>query len=140
MAATKRSISLPDHIAAAIEARGGAFSTTLASMIENHLAILDDARGNLSGQYSPDECALILDAVNGTAFADPVMVRLLPATVEDAIQIDDLDRKWGVDGPALMAKMDALTIPERTAIVDAAERWWQSVATGEQLEYGELLA
>ena len=74
-------------------------------------------------ELTEQECLLLCDALNGTIM-EPHTIRLLWATVADAVQLDGLDRKWGVDGEALVAKLRGYSYPQQLAIVDAVERWW----------------
>jgi len=36
--------------------------------------------------------------------------------------------RHGIDGPALVAKLRALTYPQEVALVDAVEQYWRTVA------------
>ena len=106
-----------------------------------YLAVLAYERRELRPKFSPAECGLILDACNGVAFFDSFSVRLFPEGVRDAIEMEELDAKWQVDGPALLAKLDATTFSQRMAFVDAVQRWWnRTTEPGEPPQYGELLA
>lgn len=82
------------------------------------------ARELAAVQLTEAEASLLCDAGNGTLF-EPSSIPLLWAEVDDAIRGDGLDRKWGVDGPALVAKLRALTPGQHYAVVDAIERFWQ---------------
>lgn len=72
---------------------------------------------------SSAESSLICDAARGTAW-DTSSYRLLWAEIDDAIRLDQLDTKWNVDGPALVAKLRNLAPGTAMAIVDAVERFW----------------
>ncbi len=105
-----------------------------------YIALLAEARRDLRPQLSAQECGLILDACNGVAFLDAFSVRLLPEGVRDAVEMDGLDRKWQVDGPALLAKLQATTFTQRMALVDAIGRWWnRTTEGGDPPQYGDLL-
>lgn len=110
------------------------------AIIARYLTIVHHTRAELRQQFSDNELGLILDACNGIAFMDRVSVSLLPAGIEDAIQLDWLDRKWKVDGAALLEKLNTTTFAERMVLVDAIQVWWNRVASGEQPEHGEMLA
>ncbi len=79
---------------------------------------------------SEAEASLVVDALNGTIM-EPHTYRLLWAEVDDAVRLDGLDRKWGVDGDALVTKLRALSPGATMAVVDAAERYWAAAARGE---------
>lgn len=67
-------------------------------------------------------------------------IGMLWAEIADAVSLDGLDRKWQVDGAALVNKLQAGGMIGQAALVDASERWWNRVAAGEQPAYSELLA
>lgn len=81
------------------------------------------------------EALLIADAGNGTAW-DAQSARLLWAEVADALD-DGLAEKWRVDGPALVAKLRALSAGQALAVVDAIERAWRHPDRGE--DFGAAL-
>lgn len=69
------------------------------------------------------EAMLVCDALNGVFF-DDFSIRLMHASVEDAIMHDRLDAKWNVDGEALIAKFRSYSIGALYSIADAVEQWW----------------
>jgi hypothetical protein len=71
------------------------------------------------------ECWFIADMLNGSLM-DAYTAGLLWAEAEDAIALDGLDKKWQVDGKALVKKLKALSHVQALALVDAAERFWQA--------------
>lgn len=89
--------------------------------LERYYAAL--ARELASLSLTEDEMSLIRDASNGVYWSAD-SVGLLWAVVDDAITVDHLAEKWRVDGPALVAKLKALTYAQALALCDAAERWW----------------
>lgn len=70
------------------------------------------------------EAQLIIDALNGSLF-DAQSAPMLWANIEDACNLDGLDDKWHVDGPALVGKLRGLNALQCMAIADAAERFWE---------------
>jgi hypothetical protein len=73
--------------------------------------------------FTEAEASLLMDALNGT-IAMPQTAHLLWAEIDDAIRLDRLDEKWGVDGQALHERLRALTPFQAMAILDAKERYW----------------
>lgn len=69
------------------------------------------------------EASLIVDALNGVMM-DANSAVLLWAEIADAVQLDGLDKKWTVDGTALVDKLRGLSNIQALAIIDAAERFW----------------
>ena len=139
MPVQKLSISLPPALVAELDARGDERSGTLARHMERYLAILDASHRRLADLLSDAEIGLVLDTLNGTRFADTISIQLVHAEVAYAISMDRLDRKWKVDGPALVKKRRALSYADSAALVDAVERWWNRSAAGEVPKPGEAL-
>ena len=69
---------------------------------------------------------LIFDALNGVWAGDTISmaVQSLPLGISDALTLDGLADKWGVDGPALLGKLEAMDWCQRLAVIDTAERFW----------------
>jgi hypothetical protein len=141
MAVKKLSISLQLRIGTEIEKRveSGNVSNTVNRSLDRYFALLNRALAEWRGTLSDNECALILDATNGSAFADTISLGMLWSEIEDAVSLDGLDRKWSVDGAALAVKLKASGMLGQAALVDASERWWNRVAAGEQPAYSDLL-
>jgi hypothetical protein len=74
-------------------------------------------------KFSQSEAMLIADALNGS-LNEVHSMRLLWASIQEAIEYDGLDQKWGVDGAALVARLRALSLAEVYAVTDAIERAW----------------
>lgn len=74
-------------------------------------------------ELSEAEASLIVDATNGL-WIDERTCRYLPFEIEEAISIDHLDAKWGVDRAELLAKLQAATPGQLMALADAKERFW----------------
>lgn len=83
------------------------------------------------------EAMLVCDALNGVFF-DDFSIRLMRASVEDAIIHDRLDEKWGVDGEALIVKLRSYSIGALYSVADAVEQWW-SMSNPELSNYEKLL-
>ena len=141
MPASKQSVSLPAPVLAALKLRDeNNLSGAISRAVMRYLSIMAYERRELRPQFNAQECGLILDACNGVAFFDSFSVRLFPDGVRDAIEMDELDKKWKVDGSALLAKLDAITFSQRMTLVDAVQRWWnRTTEPGEQPQYGDLL-
>lgn len=88
---------------------------------------------------SEAEASLIVDALNGTLI-EPHTAGLIWASVDDAIRGDGLDRKWAVDGPALVSKLRDLPLAASLALADAVERFWAQAGEGEQAMLDRLVA
>lgn len=70
--------------------------------------------------FERSEALAIMDVCNGTLW-ESWSVPLLWASVDDS---EGLGQKWGIDQPALVARLRQMTYAEALAVVDAAERFW----------------
>ena len=75
-------------------------------------------------ELTEPEWSLLRDSLNGWAAEPVASVGWLAMGVRDSIQLDGLDAKWGVDGDALLARLEALDYAGCCAVLDAVERWW----------------
>ena len=115
------------NIEVQLDARGSARGITASRDLGRYYhALREELR---AVELSESEAMLIIDACNGTLF-EPHTIRLLWAQIDDAIVIDKLAGKWEIDGPALVAKLRALSYTQSLAVVDAAERYWQGADSG----------
>lgn len=102
---------------------GDSPGSVAAADLARYHALLDRALAALA--LAPDEAAAVVDALNGTWADGPLALdTLLWVTLDDAVRLDGLAAKWGIDGPALVARLRALDPIAATAVVDAAERFW----------------
>jgi hypothetical protein len=67
------------------------------------------------------EACLLLNIINGATVKVDTS-RSLYIVVENACRYDHLDKKWHVDAPNLLQKLEKLTDTQALALVDAAER------------------
>lgn len=121
-----RNIYLTPDAAAALAARSTGdrdVSRAACRMLERYAEVARRCRPELSEA----EWSLLRDACNGWAVEPASAVAWLPLQVDDAIRLDELDRKWGVDGPALIERLRRLDYAGCLAVLDEIERWW---ATG----------
>ncbi len=72
---------------------------------------------------SEGEALLLCDSLNGVLH-EPHTVSLLWAGVADSIELEELDKKWGVDGKALVEKLRAMDYWQALSLIDAVTRWW----------------
>jgi len=82
-------------------------------------------------QLSVDEWRLVMDALNGCWMHD-TPAHWAALEIADAISLNRLDTKWGVDGADLQRRLGALGHGGWVALVDAAERFWASSSRGEE--------
>ena len=97
---------------------------TEAELVRYH-ALLKLGRAAVLSVLSENELWLIFDVCNGTMFCADTLLGLWMG-VEDGCRLDGLDRKWDVDGPALVEKLKAADSVTTFALVDAIEQFWRA--------------
>lgn len=142
MAMKKYSFDAPEHIMDAIDYRGtvdgSGRASTIWRVMARYLEIINRSKLALAEQFTDAECGLILDACNGVMLSDTMSVQLLPYGVADAIGLDGIDKKWGVDGQVLMDKLNGTSYADRMAIADSIQIWWYRQGHGDAPAYGDL--
>jgi hypothetical protein len=128
----KLSISLDAALLPDLDARGEERSTVLSRDLVRYYALLRQARAHLREILTPGELSVILDVQNGHWYRPGLLdAGEIWANVEDGCRLDGLDKKWSVDGPALVAKIKALNLQQIHALADATDRFWHAVGQGD---------
>lgn len=98
---------------------------TVASRdLARYYAVIDASLRRL--RFTDSEASLICEALSGPLWEEPSTVMHLWAMVSDAIQIDHLASKWGVEDPdGLIDRLRTASPGELMAIADAVERFWK---------------
>ena len=122
----KRNIYIGPALSQLIEERAGDGARSVSGVI-NACAdrYLETVRRHIQ-DLSAEEWMLIFDALNGVWAGDTIALAIqsLPLGISDALTLDGLADKWGVDGPALLSKLETMSWCERLAVIDTAERFW----------------
>ena len=133
-------IKVDDALLPALEERTGddwgeGLPSVVKSAAERYLQV---CRYDLP-ELAPREWRLVMDALNGTimdwfgsSFGSSGRT-LAAIQVEDAIRLNGLDRKWDVDGTALVTKLRSLTYGQALALSDFVERWWKRASSKNEL-------
>lgn len=132
MARKTVSISIYQPTLERLDARVGRLSRSerLSQDLTRYWDLLGAGLAQARKKLTKPEASLILDVQNGTyvddgpAFARWVIGDSLAFQISDAISLDGLDQKWGVDGPALLEKVRGLGHAETLALLDWAARYW----------------
>lgn len=98
-------------------------SETARRDLERYYKALDYTLYTINLSYK--EAMVIIDALNGYLMT-PELPHLLVHNVRDAIEMDGLDEKWGVDGKAFIVRLKQLSPMDCLALNDAVERWWNT--------------
>lgn len=90
-------------------------------------------------ELSESEWMACADALDGIAlWRDAGHPAMVWAKVEGADQLSDLGAKWGIDAPALVARLRALPYAQSVALVDVVERLWADPGAGFRVRLREL--
>ena len=101
----------------------GELSPGARQLLERYFALIERELREVA--LSEAEAALVADALNGTLI-EPHTATLMWAEVAEAIRLDALDRKWDVDGEALVAKLRGMCPGKLFAIAHAVEAFWRN--------------
>lgn len=129
MATERTSVTLTPEVLKELDARGPR-STIINRDLDRLYTLYRRALAQVG--LTTREALLIADALNGILM-NVTTVPLFWAQVQDAITLEHLDRKWQVDGQALVEKLRNLNEIQALAIIDAAERFWVQ-SQGEDVE------
>lgn len=90
--------------------------------LERYYSLLKNYLANV--RLTDEEASLVVDALNGSPHATGVYGSLY-GKIEDAIRLDALDQKWGVNGLDMLRKLrEEISNTGELAIIDACERFW----------------
>ena len=97
-------------------------SLLMGTAVARYLETVRRSTPILSGR----EWCLIFDSLNGGVRDDPFLVPDLAHGISDSISLDHLDEKWGVDGAALLNKLQEMAYPQLMVICEQSERFWDT--------------
>lgn len=101
-------------------------SATLSTIAERYDEAVRSHARDLA--LSTDEWLLVCEALNGLGLdgwdGSATRVRFAWPTIADAITLNGLDEKWGVDAAVLTARLCDCSYADLLALVDMAERFW----------------
>jgi len=90
--------------------------------------------------FARGELMLMLDCMNGTALTAGFAGQHLQLNVYDAMKLDGLDKKWGVNRARLNNELESLTIFERACIEIWANGFWYGGPGSEGRDIEEYVA
>lgn len=138
----KISVSIPDHVLENLEARRPDLerSTAISADLELLSATLAVGLAEARKSLSPGEALAILDVTNGIAWEGASLTpwlqsRALAQEVDDAIILNGLADKWGVDGRVLTGKLSALSPVAHLALLDWVRTMWASIG---MMDFGSV--
>ena len=135
--AKKLQIFFPDRLRFAAEARSrDGLSEAIREGLSRYYHLLDAERESLKGLFEPGELLLLADANNGTIYT-PETIQCFSANAEDTEP--EKYAYFGADRRTLINKLNALTIGQTHALVDAVERYWKAAAHTQAVDPAKLL-
>ena len=101
----------------------GSLSGEINKFVDRYAEVIRRHRG-VEKLFSVAEMNAMRDVANGW-WAEPAATidGGLALNLEDSIQ-DGIGEKWGVDAPALVARLRALSYADQLALVAGIEAWW----------------
>ena len=104
-------------------------------LLERYFALVRAQIHVIRKTFTEPELQAFLDANNGASW-DPIEigVQSVAQNVEDAIEFEELDGKWGIDGAALVEKLSNLDGLTKLALIEFAEYAWRNAG---RLNFGE---
>ena len=125
--AKRTSTYLSDRTVGILDAAMGdddSLSGEINKIVDRYNEIIRHHRG-IEAQFSASEMNAMRDVANGW-WAEPAATidGGLALNLEDSIQ-DGIGEKWGIDAPALVARLRALPFADQLALVVGIEAWWK---------------
>lgn len=116
-------IAYPPPVRELIEsvADGGPLGGATQDLLQ-HMAWLLQRALRRTG-FTEAEAWLLCDALSGIAW-QPAVRPPLDLDISEAIALEGLAIKWGIDGKSLVEKLRALDDTAATAVMLAVKRWW----------------
>ena len=92
----------------------------------------------IKGLFAREDLLLLLDAMNGVLLSPQIAGQQIAINTRDAIALGKLDEKWGADGPALLSRLEELTIFQAHTLEVWCRGFWESGATSPEEWVAEL--
>ena len=103
--------------------RGDSASTIACRDLKRYYSLLK--RCLETHNFSEGEARLICEALKGYQLDENAdLTGVFWGEIADSISLNQLDKKWGVDGQALIHKFQSLPPGHVFAVVDAVEQFW----------------
>ena len=101
------------------------YSGVINQVADRYLTLMEVCRPTLS----KNEWCCLCDILNGTVL-DSMFIRhageILALELNDAIKHDQIDKKWDIDGPALLEKLSKFNKAETIAVAHVVEVFWHN--------------
>ena len=84
---------------------------------------------NLKGKFTKEELCLMIDAVNGLMLTPQIAGQHMAVNVADAMALDGLDEKWGVEAKEISQKLRELHIFDIACLELWCAKFWRQNGT-----------
>ena len=121
------SLNIDAQTTASLDARrrgGETRSSRLAADVTAYHTLLDEGLRRARLTLNQAEASVVLGVFNGTAPGQVWTAERMSMRINDAVALDGVADKWGVNGPALVGTLRVLGDLPCIALVDWAERVW----------------
>lgn len=131
MAIKNATIRLPEELIEWLTSDGKSINQAVVECAQNLRRVRMVSAGELRGVFTPDEWKFLADSLNGTSVSESFRcnVPALVAHVEEAAQLEGLDRKWQVDVNAFTQKIKTLHGANVEALYARVEEYWANSDT-----------
>lgn len=124
-------ITIDPAILEQLDQRGDNRSEQIRMDLSRYYRLLAEARGRLRTLLTPAELSAIIDIQNGHWYHERLDLAEITANVADGCRLEGLDKKWNIDGSALLDKLRTLDLLSVHALTDATQRFWHAVGEGD---------
>lgn len=137
MAIKNATIRLPEELIEWLTSDGKSINQAVVECAQNLRRVRMVSAGELRGVFTPDEWKFLADSLNGTSVSESFRcnVSALVAHVEDAAQLEGLDRRWQVDVNAFTQKIKTLHGANVEALYARVEEYWANSDTKDLNEW-----
>lgn len=131
MAIKNATIRLPEELIEWLTSDGKSINQAVVECAQNLRRVRMISAGELRGVFTPDEWKFLADSLNGTSVSESFRCNVsgLVAHVEDAAQLELLDRKWHVDMETFKQKILKLHGANVEALYARVEEFWANSET-----------
>ncbi len=119
----KSTIRIENAIADAISDEMGNLTAGCTYLLAAYHYVRQQGLREIRSMFTLPELKLMLDAENGVAFS-PALITGFPGHVDDAMTLDRLDQKWGVDRATLTGKLFAMPISTMIVLEEWLNYFW----------------
>ncbi len=89
-----------------------------------------------------NECVLLCDVLNGTImpadspedYPEGINKPTMIGIVQDAVRLDGVDHKWGVNAYSILSKLGAMSEDDIIALIRSARFFWDGCEEDDRIE------